>query len=459
MNLFSAETFMIIGGLMMAGGIGYALKKEPPGSTSTGKTPPVEEKSLKEVSHLWTAPEVDFREVAKIWREPIEKDKRAVFRKPKFSNPAIVQFWTEWIEGKSFFNMNRKHVIAEILALLDTEGNCPSVVNKNREEPEKGFGAADYAMLEKVPLWDHSLRVARIFVGKVSHDVMTPDAIIIALGHDLGKIPRVYGHHYNTGNHPILSRFLLDRLPHYPALLNREEIAKIIEEHHLPGSKEKLAQLLRQSDTEARKEELSRAINAQITKNQGKATASARAATEDTASTVFTNEVKERADSDYLKNQSKVTAPPPAWFNRDKLREALKLRINRVNNNSWDSASTPDGVVWFRFGALWDAIIESSDRDPDALGLGADHGAKGQIVRACLKACGDDCVIWGCMSPNHTGTKCVVTSISGAEKHNFLVPIRVSWFGLLPSDVEQQKKPEIRGMAAAIRLYRGKEEE
>ena len=98
-----------------------------------------------------------------------------------------------------------------IIALLDREGGCPSVV----EVGKRGGGSEDEYpklrdILMRVTLRSHSYRVARLSMDLLQKDYrdgyeyLTPITLVAALGHDLGKLPslRPPGH-YVKGEHAI----------------------------------------------------------------------------------------------------------------------------------------------------------------------------------------------------------------------------------------------------------------
>lgn len=216
-----------------------------------------ERERLEEISWLWAEKELHLAKIAILWREPEESpEKAAKVIRPHFSKPEIDLFYDEFIAGRSVVKGRRRVVIVKILQLLDVEGDCPSVVGKGEKaythEPEKGLGDELYEYLSQVPVWKHSLLVARKYAAKFQHDVMLPDALIIALGHDLGKLPCYYNKIYKSGDHATLSTNILNGIPEYAGLSNRNELNQVIKGHHLMVPDTRLTAQLKVADGEAR---------------------------------------------------------------------------------------------------------------------------------------------------------------------------------------------------------------
>ena len=168
-----------------AGGLAVALaayavaqlrpKKDQAGAD--GKFPS-EEQTLAEVARLWTGKEteLDFREIARIWRTTPEA--RAEPKPPPtYRHPEIRQFHAQWV-AHPVVKEEKKAVIEGILAILDREGDCPSVVRKNGSEAEKKYDQNVFDRLATIPLWRHSLDVAAHLAGAMTQAMLLPDALI-----------------------------------------------------------------------------------------------------------------------------------------------------------------------------------------------------------------------------------------------------------------------------------------
>lgn len=84
----------------------------------------------------------------------------------------------------------------------------------------------------------------------------TPPDLIVSLGHDIGKIPSYHDKLYSTGDHPLISVIILNRITEYASLANHVELDLIVRGHHNMKPDNLLTDLLKKSDQETRKEEL-----------------------------------------------------------------------------------------------------------------------------------------------------------------------------------------------------------
>jgi len=160
------------------------------------------------------------------------------------------------IEHRSSINGVRRDLIIWILSLLDKEGDCPSVVRKHKDEAERIYSDDSYRMLETLPLYRHTLTVARNFIAKADQEALLADMILIALAHDIGKIPSYHDSMYSSGDHPIIAGLILKGIPAFMSLPNREDISRAVTGHHLMKCDNILSDGLKQSDHEARQTEL-----------------------------------------------------------------------------------------------------------------------------------------------------------------------------------------------------------
>ena len=149
----------------------------------------VEEEALADISWIWTGhkTEIDFRDLARIWRRTPEV-KEIPLPAPTYVHPDIQQFHTNWL-GLPTMSREKREILEAILEILDRDGDCPSVVDKTRTEPDASYDGNVFAQLATITLRQHSLAVGREMARSMKHPVMIPDALVAGLGHDLGKIP------------------------------------------------------------------------------------------------------------------------------------------------------------------------------------------------------------------------------------------------------------------------------
>ncbi|MDO3380372.1 HD domain-containing protein [Geoalkalibacter halelectricus] len=212
---------------------------------------------LSDISGIWTGrtAQVDFREIAKIWRPPAVTVPEGKKRKP-FSNPDVEAFWVEVVEPRQGVKADARAVLVRILETLQAEGGCPSVVNRTDQEPESRYDKDVYQALSSITLIEHSLRVARLIVSRAGQALLVSDALIAALAHDLGKIPRFIDKLHKTGDHSLISLVALGQYQEFATLPGKQEIEDIIRQHHFLKPSNPLAVALKEADQAARHEEI-----------------------------------------------------------------------------------------------------------------------------------------------------------------------------------------------------------
>lgn len=216
--------------------------------------------ALKVLSGLWRDGElkkVQFGDLSKIWRpetKTVEEKKRQV----NFTRPEITKFYLDRVRGRPFFNGDALEAVLDLLELLDAEGHCGSVVRQNEKEAERNYDVDTYNTLGKVPLYRHSINVAIAAMEKVATPSVVPKAVIAALAHDLGKIPRYYGKHYKSITHPMVGMSIAEAMPSVKGIKWWDEISAAIRNHH-GQSTEYLDALIREADQAARRFEMGNA--------------------------------------------------------------------------------------------------------------------------------------------------------------------------------------------------------
>ncbi len=259
--------------MMVTGCLGnlilIALFSQKTSKTGEGDVLPKEKVSLKELSEVWVSPErkkqnkekIYLKDLYHLWRnveEQVSQDDSVIHT---FKTERIRTFFNSYVDEKSYFKRAplQRSVVIQILRILDEEGSCPSVVNI-LGDPESSFSSAKFNILKRVSLMNHSLNVAKAICCKLQEKyphaptIMAPDALVVALGHDLGKLPRFSADGYTHGSHPLTSCAIMQGLKDFKLLKHREEIENAIKRHHQPtrDTKNIMLQLLQESDAKAR---------------------------------------------------------------------------------------------------------------------------------------------------------------------------------------------------------------
>lgn len=479
----SAYLIVAAGGLLMAAA-GAVLYWKAGGVG--GEVPPknvegdVERVTLAEASISWTGKEgepqvVNLADIAPLWVDT-EEDKHPVPR-PDFAHDEIADFWVEMVERRTYITGVRKSFIASILKMLDQSGDCPSVVrNPKHKDVENKYTDEVFSLLSTIPLWKHSLEVARNLVQRVNRETLIPDAMIAGLGHDLGKIPAYHDKGYSTGDHPIISAIVLNGFPEFAHLSNAQELDQIVRSHHYVKPHNAIASLLKDCDQIVRNIEISQKLHKAVADEQQK------------------NDLETAANDAPLKAAVSVTAQTPAaelpqpeedpkmqpdhplghkdpendpefvlkraalpWFNPEDLLNGIKEWINVAANGRWGAVSMPDGLVYVNSDCLWGVLKNTAPNEvkADLLTADADEARKRTILHNVVWTLSEErnAVAADMIKPDHYMIP--VTIINGSNRlqpgHPLLVPFRAEAFGVLPSDLENTKSPSLRKMVKSIK--------
>jgi hypothetical protein len=411
---------------------------------------------------------VALRDLSMVWREP-EVEKDVPLPRPTFRIKEIDEFFSAMVEKRRAIKGARRTIIVKILKMLDEQGDCPSVVRRNEMDAERKYPDETFALLATIPLYRHTLRVARICAARVRQEVMLPDLFIVSLGHDLGKIPSYHDRLYSTGDHPLISQVAINSIPEYASLPNRTELDRIIRGHHLMKPDNQLTDLLKHCDQEARKEELAALIGSVIDRDKASAktgsyapgTSNPPAASEKPAGKKSKPPEEERehplGELESRELPTPVAQEIPSWFDADAILTAVKKRINLLEETPrgtrWSAVSTNHGVVFVNPDGLWKALREVSGNDPAIMVADADEAAKRNLLYT---------VVWelskakNALATEYVAAKYYTTQatiVTGAGKGftSLLVPFRVEAFGETDASLEEKKSSRLRQMVREIR--------
>jgi len=214
---------------------GLPLEKEEGGSGDTSPEDKRRRVALSDASILWMGEKIiTLEQAATIWLSP---DEETPVSRPLFNKQEITEFWINEIEHRKHIRGTKARVIAKLLSILDRQGECPSVVrNPGFNECNNELNEDQFTRLSKIPLWRHSLSVASTIAGRTERAASVADAIIVALGHDLGKIPAYHEKTYATGDHPIISAAILNQISEFTSLANHLDLANAVRSHHNLGN-------------------------------------------------------------------------------------------------------------------------------------------------------------------------------------------------------------------------------
>ena len=133
--------------------------------------------------------EISLKEISKLWVDSEEKEASEQIKhegdKNKWDNPDINSFYHHYVLPYSPVLGSAIETIQKILTVLDKSGNCSSVANDPSETTNIKY--------KDITLAEHSLNVARKIIDMIKnrikdHEFVAGEMLIIALGHNLGKI-------------------------------------------------------------------------------------------------------------------------------------------------------------------------------------------------------------------------------------------------------------------------------
>lgn len=429
---------------------------------------------LETVSKLWQDAEVPLAEAANLWREPEEKDEEITrITRPKFESEEIEAFFVEYVMEKPMVKGARRNVIIHLLKMLDVEGDCPSVVKGGDTEPENDMPQKTFDYLAKISLRKHSLDVARLFASKTKNDAILADILIIALGHDIGKIKRHHKALYTSADHPQISSSLLNGISEFASLPNKADISRAIVGHHLNKTSDTLTALLMKADSESRQNDFSKSYNEhakilpdlppdspstesttapQAAKRLGFKKASKNALGDTNATP---SAFAEKEDDRGYRTQP---VDLPEWFSSKSLLSAVepyvnKLQISEDNKKSWVAASSK-GIVYLREDAVW-GLLESIGglSDPLFMASSVNENSRRDMVRTIVDALvGEDMIAKDYLPKDGYAVYATVINGQGKSHKSLVIPILTHAFGKLDSDFESLKEATFARFVAKIKV-------
>ncbi|MFZ5572902.1 MAG: HD domain-containing protein [Thermodesulfobacteriota bacterium] len=267
----------------------------------------------------------------------------------EWKHPEIETFITDHVhpfEG-ILRRINILDSVKQLLVLLDREGDCSSIARRY-DDPKTGNAPKDvesaewqvnqpdaYDILSRnVSLLEHTLNVASILIEKRKKErkdvqMEMGRLLLVALGHDIGKIPSKARDRFHKDHFLISHAILNEMMPaDYPS---REEILMAVRDHHFPSaSTGSLLADLKAADHQARQLEL---------KTYG------------FASTMALPETRHRNQPQEVKTlESRKPSYDPAdlsWLDIPCLLQRLSDKINIVENGRYEAFSHAGMVYVF----------------------------------------------------------------------------------------------------------------
>lgn len=479
--------FILIFVVAMRGRANLGDHPEPSGSIERpGDGEPI---ALGDLSQVWNRPDeervISLAELSRNWcARPEAPAKTPEPPPPPFRHPEIAEFHRELVQGKAKMVENVRLCIDELLRILDREGDCPSVVNRNTKEAEGKLETNVYARLAQLPLYRHSLNVAREMAARCNQPLMAPKEVITGLAHDLGKLPSYQEPMYCTGDHPLIAPTILEKIESYRQLTFAEEVTDAVRQHHRAQPESDLGKRLKSADQACRTREIAALLDPNPGKpREGKGPAGRRRekgtvrepvaetpappvqaprdtppetdgttmAEETQAANVVVFGAYPDPDPDIFGASGSTderienSLVPIDWFDPAATLSYLKQFINRMKGGRFFVFSMPDGTVYVQVAFFWMAAKRLSHNDTKLLAADADIQARRDIMFSMVERLKErKAIATDLMGPGYFMARFVINPDSEAPREDNFIPFRAEAFGEAVSTLEARKVHRLR---------------
>lgn len=310
-------------------------------------------------------------------------------------------------------------LIMRIIEMLEEHGSCPSIVLDGVETDEE---ARELAVLRKtlgkITLKDHTHRVTNLAIEGLKStyrdwEPLLPKLLVVALGHDLGKISAFrQASQYTLADHPTISAMKLRELVDKNAEpFWWEEALGIVKGHHRKTT-QPFAAVLRQADTKARELEVVR-----VTKNL-------------------------------------TLKPWDSWFHVQAVLDQLKDRINVVQRNRACDAFTLKSVVYCQPDAVFRAVQDCAKAAQVIDLCLIRSGDREMVLRRVVEALRQADMLADDIGEGFYGRQYRVITSQAKRQGNvrqYFIPINLEAFGEQASVFEQRKEGWVQLITAVER--------
>ena len=176
--------------------------------------------------------------------------------------------------------------------------------------------------------------------------------------------------------------------------------------------------------------------------------------------TAYGNETSHKGGDTYV---AKIVTPFPSWLKPNDVLTAIKPWINVALDKKqdpphfWYAASAGDGLVWVADRMLWLGLRATCGDDPEAIIAAGDEALRRDYLYTLVtyfiqKRLVDNRFI----GPNYYSVMATVISNSGRPIKRVLTPFFTDAFGVIASDLEKLKTPEMYKYVKRIYVPEGK---
>ncbi len=419
---------------------------------------------LSELAEIWAESkrtgQIHIRDIAPLWRKSTITDAERSEYLFKYSR--VEQWFQANIAEQPWFNQAEAHmeICYQLLRMLEEEDPCLSVVNPSNDV-EASWDTNTYNMLGRTTLLDHSLHVGEqtisLLVNAGAHHVI-PDALVAALGHDIGKLPTNRPHLYSLGEHPLAAGRVLAEIKLFGELARKEEISKAIKHHHM-RPEGLIGKTLKKADQKARQMELEDAVNQQkLQAELGEETIQ-----ETPPFPAAENNLARQADADIYNGDEKAasrgkTSPKAikqinisSWFEPESFLKELKPYINRLEGRRFMAFSMPEGYVFFQL-----KVIEEVTRKLAGKAGAMDIATMADKDKSMQKVLfsvveqfrsGHDLIARDLINDQYFGGYFTVKMQSGKTMKGYFTPFKAEAFGSI-AELESIKKGMLKNFVS-----------
>ena len=314
--------------------------------------------------------------------------------------------------------------IHRMIKLLDGEGTCPSLVQKDGDDQAgKEWRNVAKIMLMHVTLREHTFQVARYAISSIQEmykdwEPLLALTLVATLGHDLGKLPSLRKDpEYAKANHPVLSQRKVREI--FKDLMTEkntrwlESAIIAIEDHHEPTEKDPSKRdrgnhtyILRNADHTIRELE--------VAAKTGKT-------------------VKKWDD----------------WFSPKSLLDVVMPLVNVTQTgNAWKAFSY-GGSIYCDAETLYDCTKKLAESlkvmDMSVANIYERESVEKRVIDALREAEATAPALTKGRYGVEYEINCSGQGLKAKTKRK-LVPLKIEAFGVLPSKVEENQGPQFRGL-------------
>jgi hypothetical protein len=320
----------------------------------------------------WQKKNLTFDKITNsIAQEETCSDKKVSIQKPEPFEAEYIPNQISW-RHKRIHKFYQKHVapyekiletsgylksVIMLLSLLDTHGNCPSVIQAEQDHEYQAV-ANVYDLLARITLLDHCLNVAEQMISEITRaktkdpEMIMGKILVTALGHDIGKIPGLMDAQCRKGDHSYISYLVLKNVIFtQPSIKNSpqyEDILIAVKSHHFQ-IQEGFTYDLRKADQAARE------MEAETLSMHGKSGS-------DLVRIIQEQKASETGMPGANLNSKKKGKIPEtvdlSWLNLDEFLGRIDPEINRIENNGYFRAfSMNNGLVYIMLSLVSEIVI------------------------------------------------------------------------------------------------------